>query len=106
MTDNANLSIIDKGMTIEGTIKCDGCLIIRGIMQGSLNAGDVEIGEEGSLLAETKARSLVVGGTYKGKVQTSGELVVLRTGICEGELVCHNLVIFIDNTVGYTYLVW
>ncbi len=36
---------------------------------------------------------MTVGGSFKGRVETSGQLVVLATGRCAGEIICGDLVV-------------
>ena len=60
-----SFSIIDKGLTIDGTGTCNGRLIIKGTVQGVLEGETIVIAEEGNVMAKTKAVSLTVGGKFR-----------------------------------------
>ena len=36
---------------------------------------------------------MTIGGSFNGRVETSGQLVILATGRCAGEIVCGDLVV-------------
>lgn len=94
MKDNGNkFSIIDKGMTVDGSVAAKGNLVVKGTVKGTLNGDSVVISEEGRIAAETHARTMTVGGAFEGRVETSGQLIVLATGSCTGEIVCGDLVV-------------
>ena len=88
-----SFSIIDKGLTIDGTVTCNGRLIIKGTVQGVLEGETIVIAEEGNVTAKTKAVSLTVGGKFDGEAHVSGELILLPSGICAGKILCQNLVV-------------
>lgn len=88
-----NFSIIDKGLTVEGTVSCNGQLVIKGTVRGTLEGEVVVISEEGAAYAHAKVASMTIGGIFEGKVNASEELVVLSTGKCSGTVVCKNLVV-------------
>ena len=94
MKNNAqNLSIVDKGLTIKGTVTSEGQLVIRGSVKGSLAGGNVVISEEGSVFADADVSSLTIGGIFEGEVRATDELIVLSTGSCAGSVVCKNLTV-------------
>lgn len=86
-------SIIDKGMTVDGSVDGRGNLVVNGTLKGTLSGDSVVISEEGRVAAETKARTLTIGGNFEGRVETTGQLVILATGHCSGEIVCADLVV-------------
>jgi len=88
-----NFSIIDKGLTVEGTISCRGQLVIKGTVKGILDGENVVIAEDGAAYAEIKVASMTVGGTFEGTLAASEELVILATGKCSGTVTCKNLVV-------------
>ncbi len=90
---NENISIIDSGLTIDGSISCKGKLIIKGTVKGTLEGETVVVAEEGSLLAEAEAASVTVGGTFQGAIRASKELIILSSGNCSGRVVCNDLVV-------------
>lgn len=88
-----NLSIIDRDLSVDGTIISKGSLVIRGSVRGSLKGEKVVIAEEGAVYADTNVTSLTVGGTFEGEVHASEELIILSTGSCSGTVVCRNLTV-------------
>lgn len=86
-------SIIDKGMTVDGALVGKGNLVVNGSVKGTVNGESVVISEEGEVLAETFAQTMTIGGRFEGRVETSGQLVILSTGRCSGEIVCGDLVV-------------
>lgn len=86
-----DLSIINDGLTIEGTISCKGRLLINGTLRGVLEGEIVEIGPNGAVFAETRADSITIGGTFEGELRTN-ELLVLSTGKLSGEALWKNKV--------------
>jgi cytoskeletal protein CcmA (bactofilin family) len=88
-----NFSILDKGLTLEGTISCKGKLIIKGTVKGTITGETIVVGEEGAVYADMKAGSVTVGGIFEGKVRALDELIVLSTGNCEGKVVCKDIVV-------------
>ncbi len=94
MKDNANkFSIIDKGMTVDGSVVGKGNLVVKGSVKGTLTGESVVVSEEGHIAADTKAQTMTVGGSFEGRVETSGQLVILATGRCSGEIICGDLVV-------------
>jgi cytoskeletal protein CcmA (bactofilin family) len=88
-----NISIIDSGLVIDGSISCKGKLIIKGTVKGTLEGETVGIADEGSLYAEASAESVTIGGLFEGSIQASKELIVLASGRCSGKVVCKDLVV-------------
>ncbi|MCP4112446.1 MAG: polymer-forming cytoskeletal protein [Desulfobacteraceae bacterium] len=86
-------SVLDKGLSVEGTISFKGKIIIRGSLKGILVGETVVISEEGAVYADIKAASITVGGIFEGKIRALTELVILATGKCEGNIICKNLVV-------------
>jgi cytoskeletal protein CcmA (bactofilin family) len=84
-------SIIDKGMSVDGSVVGKGNLVVKGLVKGTLTGDSVVIGEDGQVMADTKVRTMTVGGRFEGRVETSGQLVILASGRCTGEIVCGNL---------------
>lgn len=94
MKDNGNkFSIIDKGMTVDGSVVGRGNLVVKGLVKGRLDGESIVISEEGCITAETRADTMTVGGSFEGRAETSGQLVILATGRCVGEIVCADLVV-------------
>jgi len=88
-----NFSIIDKGLTVEGTISCKGQLVIKGTVKGKLDGETVVIAEDGAAYTESKVDRMTIGGIFEGKLAASEELIILSTGKCSGTVICKNLVV-------------
>ena len=88
-----DFSIIDKELTIDGTVSTTGRLIVKGILKGTVIGKNVVIAEEGSVYANAKVASMTIGGTFEGEIRALKELILLSTGKCTGKVVCKDLVI-------------
>ena len=89
-----NLSIIDKELKIDGSIESCGKLIIKGEVKGTINGDIVIIAQDGEVNSTlTKVSSLTIGGTFKGELIASKELIILSTGSCAGKVVCQDLIV-------------
>ena len=88
-----DFSIIDKELTIDGTVSTTGRLIVKGILKGTVIGKNVVIAEEGSVYANAKVASMTIGGTFEGEIRALKELILLSTGKCTGKVFCKDLVI-------------
>ena len=88
-----DFSIIDKELTIDGTVSTNGRLIVKGILKGTVIGKNVVIAEEGSVYANAKVASMTIGGTFEGEIRALKKLILLSTGKCTGKVVCKDLVI-------------
>ena len=94
MKDTAqNLSVIERDVTIDGTVVCSGKLIIKGTLKGSLTGRHVTVSKEGALIADANVSSLIIDGTFEGEARASEELAILSNGNCTGRVFCKDLVI-------------
>jgi cytoskeletal protein CcmA (bactofilin family) len=85
------LSIVEKGLTIDGSVSFEGQLVINGTVKGSLVGDHILITEEGVVMAETRASFITIAGTYRGRLTVSGKLILLSTGTCSGNIVCQDM---------------
>lgn len=88
-----NISIIDKGLIVDGTVSAKGKLVIKGTVKGTLVGETVIVAKEGVISADTKVTSITVGGTFDGELEASNELIILSTGTCTGKMICKNLIV-------------
>jgi cytoskeletal protein CcmA (bactofilin family) len=88
-----DFSIIDTGLTVDGTVSCKGKLVIKGTVKGVLEGETVIIAKEGAAYSDTKVSSITIGGKFEGNLRASDELVLLSTGNCSGKVVCKDLVV-------------
>ncbi len=84
-------SVIEKGLTVDGSVSFKGQLTINGAVKGTLVGDHIVITEEGVVTAETRASFITIGGTFKGRLTVSGKLVLLSTGTCSGIIECQDL---------------
>ena len=101
-----DLSIIDKELTIDGTVSTSGRLIVKGILKGTVIGQNVVIAEEGSVYANAKVATMTIGGTFEGEIRALKKLILLSTGKCTGKVVCKDLVVEIGAILNaqVTYL--
>lgn len=93
MDKKAGFSVIDSDMNVEGSLSCDGKLVIRGSVKGSIKAEGVVISDHSVVYADTKVKNMVVGGKFEGDIAATEEVTILSTGVCSGKVECKNLVI-------------
>ncbi len=87
------ISILDAGLTMDGTLSFRGRLIIRGVFKGRLSGETIVIGEGGEVYADVKAGGVTIGGHFEGKVRAMRELTILPTGACQGKVICRDLIV-------------
>ena len=87
-------TIIAAGCTITGEIsELTGPLHVDGRVDGIIDSGfDVSIGGSGFVTGLIKARSVVLSGTFEGKLACE-RVDVLATGKLIGELVCSEFIV-------------
>ena len=88
-----NISIVDRGLTIDGSVSCSGQLIVKGVVQGTLKGDDVVIAEDGAVHADATVAVMTVGGHFDGTLRVMQKLLVLSTGNCQGKIVCKDLTV-------------
>ena len=88
-----DFSIIDKELTVDGTVSTKGRLIIKGLLKGTVIGENVVIAEEGSVFAVANVASMTIGGTFEGEIRASKKLILLSTGKCTGKIICKDLVV-------------
>ena len=91
--NSKSVSIIDEGLKIEGTISCDGKLIIKGTLEGTLLGDEVIIAKEGVVTADARVKRIAINGIFKGELNATDELAILANGNCAGKIVCKDLII-------------
>jgi len=83
-----SMSIIDKELTVEGTVSFKGQLIVKGAVKGNLYGDSVVIAEEGLVQAQATVSHIIIGGTFDGELKSSDKLTILSTGKCSGKITC------------------
>jgi len=94
MKDKAkNISIIDRGLTVEGSVSCNGQLVIKGMIKGDLRGDDVVIAEDGAVHANSNVAVITIGGRFEGTLNVTRKMVILSTGNCSGKITCKDFVV-------------
>ena len=88
-----NFSIIDKGLTVDGTVSCKGKLIIKGTVKGKLEGETVIVVKEGVAYSDAKVNSMTIGGKFEGNLRALDELIILTTGNFSGKVICKDLIV-------------
>ena len=88
-----NISIVDRGLTIEGSVSCKGQLIVKGGVKGTLEGDEVVIAEDGAVHADATVSVMTVGGRFDGTLKVTQKLVVLSTGNCQGKIVYKDMTV-------------
>ena len=91
--NSKNFSIIDKDLTVDGTLTTRGRMVIKGTVKGTLEGDTVIIAKEGAVYAETKVASMTIGGTFEGDIHATKELIILSSGNCSGRVECKDFVV-------------
>lgn len=91
--ESKDFSIIDRELTVDGTVSTNGRLIVKGVVKGTLIGENVVVAEEGAVYADAKVASITIGGTFEGEIRASKELIILSTGSCKGKIVCKDFVV-------------
>ena len=91
--DPKALSVIDKGLIVNGQITSNGSLVIKGRLEGTLDGETVVIAEDGYVNAETKVTNMTIAGIFEGNITVSQDLAILSTGNCSGKVNCGNLTV-------------
>ena len=97
MADEGKMnSIIGKGCKVTGTIDVqDGTLRIDGDFEGNVNCpgGTVVIGKGGTVKADIKVSSAIVGGTVHGNIDAREKIELQAGSRLEGDIKTRRLVI-------------
>ncbi len=89
-----DITIISKGVKIEGKITSTGSIRVDGTLQGDLNArGNVTVGEQGKINGEIIANIVTIGGHVVGTVNAKEKLVLETKCVLKGDIITKVLVI-------------
>ncbi len=85
------LSIIDKSLTLDGSVSFSGELIVEGTIKGSMRGEHIIIAESGQIKAETQARNITISGVFEGSLTVKDKLILRSGGRCSGTVTCRDL---------------
>ncbi len=87
-------TILGKDCRFKGTLNSNGSVRIEGQFEGEiLHEGDLVIGEKARVVADIKARHLLIAGEVRGNVEAEGKLELLPTAQLYGDIKVGNLVV-------------
>jgi len=78
---------IGSTASLRGTLKAEGSIRIDGVFEGEIEtAANVIIGRTGKVLADIKARNVLVAGRVKGNIEALERLEILTSGGVIGDI--------------------
>ncbi len=87
-------SRIEAGLTVEGSVRGDGELVVAGRLRGALTLhGTLVVEEGGSVEAEVEADRVVVAGLLSGSVQAHDELRIQPGGYVDARVRARRLAV-------------
>ncbi len=73
--------------SLSGVLKAEGTIRIDGVFEGQIEtAANVIIGRTGKVLADIKARNVLVAGRVKGNIEALERLEIVKTGGVIGDV--------------------
>jgi len=94
MNPNTTDTLVGEGTVFEGKIKSEASIRIEGQVNGNVeSAGDVTIGEKGSVKSNIIARNVVIAGTVNGNITAANSVRLMQTGKLYGNTTTQYLVI-------------
>jgi cytoskeletal protein CcmA (bactofilin family) len=89
-----DVSIISKGVNIEGKLNSEGNVRIDGIIRGDvLVSGNLTLGETSEITGEVKAENITLSGKVIGTVTANEKIVLEGKGVLKGDLIAKVLVV-------------
>jgi len=88
-----DVSIINKGCTVNGNLNFKGYLIVEGTVEGILNAESVTTEERSFVKADVTSEKLTIAGRFEGNIIVTGILTLLGTSNVQGTIHCNSIVV-------------
>lgn len=80
-------TIIGRNTQFKGTISGEGNIRIDGNLEGEISSGgNVIVGEMGEVIANVKARNILISGVVRGNVEVTEKLEILNSGKLYGDV--------------------
>lgn len=90
----ANVTVIARGVRVEGNFASQGDVLIEGEVHGQVSTnGLLTIGPEAKLKADVTAQDAVIAGTVEGNLTVKKRVELKATAKLIGDLVCETAVI-------------
>jgi len=94
MISASNVSILSKGVTVDGNINSNGNVRIDGQVNGNINVnGNLTLGETSTLIGNVKAGNVTLSGKIQGNIFSSEKLILQSNAQMYGDLITKTLVI-------------
>jgi cytoskeletal protein CcmA (bactofilin family) len=78
---------IGSTVSLNGVLKAEGTIRIDGVFEGSIEtAANVIVGPTGKVLADIKARNVLVAGRVKGRIEASERAEIVASGGVMGDI--------------------
>jgi len=86
---------IGKSITIKGDLSGDEDMVIEGNVEGKVELPNAEltIGQNGKVVAEINAKSVVIVGKVQGNVNGAERVEVQATGVVDGDVTAPKLTV-------------
>jgi len=65
---NSDASVIGTEMQINGNIKCQGSLVIKGTVKGNIECDEIRLASEGELKGSIKSKDSEISGKFEGNI--------------------------------------
>ena len=92
-TRQKNVSILNKDCKLKGDFDFKGFVMIDGSISGTLNAETVITEKDSSITANIKSNFLTIAGFFKGEIETTNTLTLLKTANVNACIKCGKLII-------------
>lgn len=92
-TGGKNVANIGKSIKIKGDLTGDEDMVIEGQVEGKVELPNAEltVGENGRVVAEVNAKSVVIVGRVQGNVNGAERVEVQATGVVDGDVTAPKL---------------
>ncbi|MGE5400869.1 MAG: bactofilin family protein [Ignavibacteriales bacterium] len=89
-----DVSIISRGVNIEGKLISQGNVRIDGIVNGDVSvSGNLTLGESAEIRGEVKAENITLSGKITGSVNAAEKLILESRSSLKGDLAARILVV-------------
>lgn len=89
-----DITIIGKGVIIEGKIISNGNIRIEGVVQGDIKAkGNISIGESGEITGNINGEVINIGGKVSGSVNANEKLLLESKAQLKGDIITKSLIV-------------
>ena len=65
---SSDASVIGTEMQINGNIKCQGSLVLKGTVKGNIECDEISVTNEGVLKGSVKAQDTIISGKFEGNI--------------------------------------